>query len=355
MTQIDAPSAQDVHPAPAVQPAPAEAAAPLGERDGARSVWDRLPTVSPRAFRILTLVGLVFLGLIVVTGGLVRLTGSGLGCPTWPQCGDGSWVPRSQYATHGVVEFSNRMVTIAMSVIMLVTPVAALRLADRRERRDLVWLSFGLWAGFVAQVVLGGITVLTDLHPATVAAHFLLSMVLLLNGAVLYRRAGQGPGPVTVTVRSELLWLARLTVVAGFAVLVLGTVVTGTGPHGGDATHARRFGFDIVTVAQLHADGAMLLTGLSVAWLFAVRLAKASREARRWADALAVTIVAQAALGFTQYFLGIPTGLVALHVAGATLMWIAALRLWLALPDRPAPRTMGAAVTVPADRPMGVR
>jgi heme a synthase len=333
MTQIEAPP---------TEAAPTEAAQTEAERTAAdvavrRSPWDRLPVVSPRAFQILALVGLVFLGLIVVTGGLVRLTGSGLGCPTWPQCGDGSWTPRSQFATHGLVEFSNRMVTILMSVIMLVTPLAALRLADRKRRRDLVWLSFGLWVGFIAQVVLGGITVLTDLAPATVASHFLLSMVLLLNGAVLYRRAGQGYGPVTVTVRPELMWLARLTLVAAFAVLVLGTVVTGTGPHGGDATHTRRFGFDIVTVAQLHADGAMLLTGLSVAWLFAVRVAKASREARRWADALAATIVAQAAIGFTQYFLGIPAGLVALHVAGATAMWIAVLRLWLALPDRPAP------------------
>jgi cytochrome c oxidase assembly protein subunit 15 len=293
--------------------------------------------VGPRAFRVLALVGLVFLGLIVFTGGLVRVTGSGLGCPTWPQCGGGSWVPRSQYALHGVVEFSNRMVTTAMSVVMIVTPLAALRLRDRRRRRDLVWLSFGLWAGFVAQVVLGGITVLVHLHPAAVAAHFLLSMVLLVNGVALYRRAGQGAaGPVTVTVRRELMWLARLAVVVAFAVLALGTVVTGTGPHSGDSAKARRFGFDIVTVAQLHADGAMLLTGLSVALLFAVRVAKASREARVWADVLAATIVVQAAIGFTQYFLGIPAGLVAAHVGGATVMWIAALFLWLALADRPA-------------------
>jgi cytochrome c oxidase assembly protein subunit 15 len=332
VAQIEAPPAQ-AESAATARPDGAEVA-PGGVTS--RSPRRSLPTVSPRAFQILTLVGLVLLGLIVVTGGLVRLTGSGLGCPTWPQCGDGHWVPRSQYAMHGVVEFSNRMVTIVMSVVMLVTPVAALRLADRRARRDLVWLSFGLWVGFVAQVVLGGITVLTDLHPATVSAHFLLSMVLLVNGAVLYRRAGQGTGPVEVTVRRELLWLTRLTVLVAFAVLVLGTVVTGTGPHGGDATHTRRFGFDIVTVAQLHADSAMLLTGLSVALLFAVRVTRASREARRWADVLAATIVAQAAIGFTQYFLGIPAGLVALHVAGATAMWIAALRLWLALPDRPA-------------------
>ncbi|WP_338013691.1 COX15/CtaA family protein [Pseudofrankia asymbiotica] len=300
------------------------------------ALWDRLPTVSPRVFRVLTLISLVFLGLIVVTGGAVRLTGSGLGCPTWPQCGDGSFTPHSEYALHGAVEFGNRMVSILMGVFMLVTPLAALRLADRRARRDLVWLSFGLWAGFVSQAVLGGITVLTDLHPATVAAHFLLSMLLLVDGVVLYRRARQGAGPVTVSVRRELLWLARVLVVVAAGVLVLGTVVTGTGPHSGDDEKAKRFGFDIVNVAQLHADSAMLVTGLAVAMAFAVRIAKASQEARRWADVLVVTIVAQAAVGFTQYFLGIPAGLVALHVTGATLMWIAALRLWLALPDRPS-------------------
>ncbi|MBL7499940.1 heme A synthase [Frankia sp. CNm7] len=300
------------------------------------SFLDRLPTVSPRVFRVLTLISLVFLGLIVVTGGAVRVTGSGLGCPTWPQCGDGRWVPHTEYALHGAVEFGNRMISIVMGVFMLVTPLAALRLPDRRQRRDLVWLSFGLWAGFVGQAVLGGITVLTDLHPATVAAHFLLSMLLLVDGVALYRRSRQGPGPVTVSVRRELLWLSRVLVVVGAAVLVLGTVVTGTGPHSGDDEKAKRFGFDIVTVSQLHADGAMLVTGLALAMVFAVRVAKASREAVRWADVLLATIVAQAAVGFTQYFLGIPAGLVVVHLAGATAMWIATLRVWLAMSTRPS-------------------
>jgi cytochrome c oxidase assembly protein subunit 15 len=305
-------------------------------------LWNGLPTVSPRVFRALALVGVVLLGLIVVSGGGVRLSGSGLGCPTWPQCGDGRWVTQSAYSLHGVIEFGNRMISMLVGVVLFVTPLAALRLADRR--RDLVRLSFGLWLGFLGQVVLGGITVLVKLNPATVAGHFLLSMVLLVDAVVLHRRAGQGPGPVTPAARSELLWLARVLAVVAAAVLTLGTVVTGTGPHSGDATRASRFGFDLVTVSQLHADGAMLLTGLCVAMLFAVRVAGASREARRAADLLALTVVAQAAIGFTQYFLGVPAGLVGLHIAGATLMWICALRVWLAMVDRPAPRP----VTSPA-------
>ncbi|MBX6387956.1 MAG: heme A synthase [Frankia sp.] len=313
----------------------------IGER------WDRLPVVSPRVFRVLTTICLMFLGLIVVTGGAVRLTGSGLGCPTWPQCGDGSWVPHTEYALHGAVEFGNRMISALMGVFMLITPIAALRLPDWRQRRDLVWLSFGLWAGFLGQVVLGGITVLADLHPATVAAHFLLSMVLLVNGVALYRRARQGPGPVTVSVRPELLWLSRVLVVVAAAVLAIGTVVTGTGPHSGDDERAKRFGFDIVNVSQLHADAAMVLTGLSLAMLFAVRLAKASAEARRAAALLFACVVAQAGVGFAQYFLGIPVGLVAVHLLGATVMWVITLFLWLAMADRPPLP----APPVPADAP----
>jgi heme a synthase len=294
---------------------------------------DRLPTVSPTVFRRATRISVVLLALIVVTGGAVRLTGSGLGCPTWPRCGDGSFVTRSQYAAHGWIEFGNRLIGIGVGVVMLALPLLALRLRERR--RDLVALSCGLWVGFLAQVGLGGLTVLFDLNPALVASHFLLSMVLLVDVVALDRRARQGPGPVRPAARPALLWLARLLAAAGAGVLVLGTIVTGTGPHSGDSAKAKRFGFDLTTVAQLHADGAMLLVGLSVAMLFAVRVAAAPREARLAANGLAATVVAQAAVGFTQYFTGIPVGLVALHIAGATLMWIFALRVWLAMSERP--------------------
>jgi cytochrome c oxidase assembly protein subunit 15 len=310
-----------------------------------------LPPVSRRAFQIVTALNVFALSLIVVSGGVVRLSGSGLGCPTWPQCGDGSFTPHSEYALHGAIEFGNRVVGLVVGLVVLITPIMALRLRDGR-RRDLTLLSFGLWVGYLGQAVLGGITVLTKLNPVTVAAHFLLSMVLLWNAVVLDRRARQGAGPVTPAVAPALLWLARLLVVVSAGVLVLGTVVTGTGPHSGDSEHPARFGFDIVNVSQLHADGAMLLTGLVAAMAFAVRVTAAPAAARRDSLALIAAVVAQAGIGFAQYFLGVPSGLVALHMTGATIMWVVALRLWLAMVARPAlasPRT--SAVGLPADVP----
>ncbi|EIV90926.1 uncharacterized protein required for cytochrome oxidase assembly [Frankia sp. QA3] len=291
--------------------------------------------MSRRAFQLVTALNVFLLSLIVVSGGVVRLSGSGLGCPTWPQCGDGSFTPHSEYALHGAIEFGNRLVGLVVGAVVLITPLMALRLRGGR-RRDLTRLSFGLWLGYLGQAVLGGITVLTKLHPATVAAHFLLSMVLLWNAVVLDRRARQGAGQVTPAVAPALLWLARLLVVVSAGVLVLGTVVTGTGPHSGDSEHPARFGFDIVNVSQLHADGAMLLTGLVAAMAFAVRVTAAPAAARRESLVLVAVVVAQAGLGFAQYFLGIPSVLVALHMTGATVMWVVALRLWLAMVTRPA-------------------
>jgi cytochrome c oxidase assembly protein subunit 15 len=276
--------------------------------------------------------GVVLLALIVVTGGAVRLTESGLGCPTWPRCSEESFVTQPEFAAHGWIEFGNRLVSAAVGLVMLAMPLVALRL--RQRRKDLVLLSFGLWLGFLGQVVLGGITVLFDLHPALVAGHFLLSMLLLVDVVVLDRRARQGAGPVR-RARWELTWLARLTALVASATLVLGTVVTGTGPHSGDASEVTRFGFDIATVAQLHADSAMLLVGLCAALVFAVRLAGGSAEARRMSTLLVVAVAAQATIGFTQYFTGVPVGLVELHIASATVLWIVTLRLWLATAERP--------------------
>lgn len=293
-----------------------------------------LPTVELWHFARLTRVGVVLLAGIVVTGAAVRLTGSGLGCPTWPKCTDDSLVTTTEMAGHGVVEFGNRVLTTVVGVGMLATPLVAMRLLEKR--RDLVLLSLGLWLGFLGQVVLGGLTVLFDLHPALVAGHFLVSMLLLLDVVVLDRRARQGPGEVRPPPGKELLlWLARVTAVVAAAALVLGTVVTGTGPHSGDEGEIARFGFDIENVAQLHADAAMLLVGLTVALVFAVRLADASAEARRMSNLLVAAVVAQAGIGFTQYFTGVPVLLVELHVTGATVMWIFTLRLWLATVERP--------------------
>ena len=181
--------------------------------------------------------------------------------------------------------------------------------------------------GFVAQAVLGGLTVIFHLNPALVAGHFLVSMLLLWNATVLDSRARQGAGAPVRLVRRELILLADLLVAVAGAVLILGTVVTGAGPHSGDTGDVQRFEINIRGAAQLHADSAMLLTGVIIAMAFATRLVSAPAATRKLSTALAITVVCQVSVGFTQYFLGIPTGLVAIHVAGATLLWILALYL----------------------------
>lgn len=302
-------------------PASPGAGAPSGGRS-------RLPTVSVALFRRACLLALALLGAIVVTGGAVRLTGSGLGCPTWPRCTDSSFVAQPQYAAHGLIEFGNRVVSLAVGLVVLALPVLSLRLAGGR-RRDLTLLGFGLWLGFLAQAVLGGLTVLFDLAPPWVMAHFLVSMLLLLDAAVLHWRAGLPVGRTQPVVAPEVRWLALLTASVAALALVIGTVVTGAGPHSGGSLHSPRLPVDVRAVSWLHADVAVFLTGLVLATCFAVRLAKAPLPLRRLAVGLLAVIAAQAGLGFTQYALGVPTGLVAAHIAGATLLWVLALRLVL--------------------------
>ncbi len=289
--------------------------------------------LSSAAFARLTRIAVVLLGVIVVTGAAVRLTGSGLGCPTWPQCGAGSLVTRPEYQLHGVIEFSNRVVGAAVGLLILALPLLALRQQDGHgRRRDLVVLGFGLWLGYLGQIVLGGLTVLFHLHPALVAGHFLLSMLLLLDAVVLDNRARTGRGVREPVAPLPLVRLATALAATAGLVLLLGTVVTGSGPHAGDATHAvRRFGFPIRAVAQLHADVAMLLVGLVVATLVGLHAAGAPTAARRTGGWVAAAVVGQAGLGFIQYFAGIPTGLVALHVTGATLLWVLVLHLRMTL------------------------
>jgi cytochrome c oxidase assembly protein subunit 15 len=238
-------------------------------------------------------------------------------------------VTRPQYAGHGWIEFGNRLVSSAVSVIVALVAVASFRLAERR--RDLQWLSLGLVGGIIGQIVLGGFTVLYHLNPGLVASHFLLSMLLLVDAVVLHHRTfARGP-----SAPQPLRWLGwGLTAVAALE-LIVGTVVTGSGPHSGDSTHVARFALNIREVAQLHADIAMLLVGLVLATAVAVRAVPTNAVVRRESLAVGVLVVAQAAVGFIQYALGIPEGLVAVHVAGATALWVYTLRLALALQSEP--------------------
>jgi cytochrome c oxidase assembly protein subunit 15 len=295
----------------------------------------RAPTLSPATFRRLAAVAAVLLGLIVVSGAAVRLTGSGLGCPTWPRCTNTSLVAPPSY--HAWVEFGNRVVTTVVGVFVAIVALASLARTPRR--RDLVVLAFAQIAGFVGQAVIGGLSVLYDLAPPFVIAHFLLSMAMLWAALLLVHRADPGWQPQPPQARRELTWLLRLVSTTAGAVLVLGTITTGTGPHAGDGgKHIRRLALPLERVTQLHADAALLLTGLVVATLFAVRLTDTTDVVRRRAQWLAGAIALQVVIGYTQYFLDLPPGVVELHVAGATLLWCAAvwLQLGLTAPSNPA-------------------
>lgn len=277
---------------------------------------------------------------IVLTGGLVRLTGSGLGCPTWPECTGDSFVPVAgqPQGFHTLIEFGNRSLTgvlvlVAIAALVAVSRNAFTRAGRSRTRPALVVLAAVVVLGIVAQAILGGVTVLLGLNPAVVAAHLLLSMVLIAVAFVLAVRAREpGDQPVEVLVRPELRWLARAIVVTTAVVLAVGTVVTGSGPRSGDARALVRFDVDPRVVSWLHADVVLVLLGLTLALWLGVRLTGAVRQVGSRATLLLVAVVVQAAVGYSQYFSGLPVPLVAVHLLGACLVWLSAW--WLLLGTR---------------------
>jgi heme a synthase len=284
-----------------------------------------LPAVSPRTYERVTLLAVWSLAAIIVTGAVVRLTGSGLGCPDWPTCDQDRLV--AQWSLHPMVEFVNRVITGVVSVAVILAVLGSLARVPRR--RDLVWLSASLVAGVVAQIGLGGITVLTDLNPLAVQGHFVLSMAILTAAAVLHRRAGED-GPYHATVTTPVRRLAWLTTALAAVAVVTGTVVTGTGPHGGDE-NAHRFGFEITSVARIHS-GAVILTVI-VALVLAYKARQGERDWDVMVRPLTTFVwvaIAQGAVGYTQYFNNVPAGLVAVHVVGAVAVWVSAVHLTLA-------------------------
>jgi len=272
---------------------------------------------------------------IVVTGGLVRLTGSGLGCPTWPQCVPGSFtpVPHQAQGFHKLIEFGNRSLTSVVGIAAVLVIVAIWRWAP--TRRGLRRISVLPLVGVMLQAVLGGITVLTGLNPALVAAHFLASMILVSLSAYLLYRVSEGDGPPVPLVRAQIRTVAWVTAALGAAVLVLGTVVTGSGPHSGDAA-TPRFGFDPRTISWLHADAVMLFVGLTVAVLLSVQLtATDPRPRRAWHAVFGITVL-QGLVGYTQYLTGLPEALVLVHMLGASAMAVSLTFGVLTLRERPA-------------------
>jgi cytochrome c oxidase assembly protein subunit 15 len=262
---------------------------------------------------------------LVLTGGAVRLTGSGLGCPTWPECTPGSYTPvpyQAEGQLHAWIEFGNRLLTFAL----LFSALAAVIYVLKSGRKDLRSLAAGQVLGIIGQGVLGGITVLTDLHPLPVAGHLLLSMLLIAGAASLYARRDEPHFKVSAPTRTISL-LSRAHVLISFVVLILGTLVTGSGPHAGDEK-AQRFGFDIRSVAILHADAVIFLMGLTIALLVAASVANSTKRAIYIFFAISL---AQGGIGYAQYLTGIPELLVAIHLAGATIFWIAAWRIRLSV------------------------
>ena len=291
-----------------------------------------MPTLSPPAYRRITLVALLLLAFIIVTGGAVRLTGSGLGCPDWPNCDEGRLVAPFEY--HAMVEFVNRTVTGLVSVVVILAVLGSL--LRRPRRRDLVWLSLGLVGGVIGQIILGGLTVIFHLKPPIVMGHFLVSMVLLANAVVLHGRAGDAATPPPQpALDPDLRRLGRMIVTTTAVVVFLGTVVTAAGPHGGDES-AERLDVPLHRAAQVHGAAAMLLLAMVVVMVGLLVRARAERATQRRAQLVLAVLVAQAAVGYAQYFSGVPVLLVGVHIAGATALWAVVLRFYLGLgPGRP--------------------
>lgn len=283
---------------------------------------------------------------IVVTGGVVRLTGSGLGCPTWPRCTGQSFVPHRALGVHSQIEFTNRMLTFVLAAVAIATFV----LAWRYGRASVLRLSLVLALAVPAQAVIGGVTVLTDLNPWIVSLHLLVSLAMVGVAVTLVRRVGEGDGRPRPSVPVGMVRLTRAVLAVGWAVLYVGTVVTGSGPHAGDAS-APRNGLDPRSLSQLHADLVFLLLGLTIAAVLVFRSSHVPPLVRRAAGILLLVELAQGLVGFIQYFTNLPVVLVAFHLLGAAL--VSAAMTWLVLSVRTRDREVatGSTTRVPSSLP----
>ncbi|KOV28568.1 cytochrome B561 [Streptomyces sp. XY431] len=284
---------------------------------------------------------LVMSVVIVVTGGAVRLTASGLGCTTWPRCTDESLTPTAEMGFHGVVEFTNRMLTYVLSAAVGWAIIAAR--CFRPRRRGLTRLGWAQFWLVMSNAVIGGITVLTGLNPYTVALHLVAAMALVWVATLMWERSKEGDGPARPLVAEPIKRLSYAQVGVIGLLVAAGTLVTGAGHHPGtpkDNKMVPRIPLDYDRLAQAHADLAFLSIGLSIAVIFVFAAVKAPPAARARARELVIGLLLQGVIGFVQYFTDVPELLVGLHMLGATLIWIAALRIPLALRARentPAP------------------
>lgn len=286
--------------------------------------------MSPARYRKVTGMALIALCVIVVTGTAVRLTESGLGCSDWPTCEEDQFL--ADLSLHPMIEFVNRVFTGVVSVAVM---AAVLGSIFRRPRRaDLTWLSWGLVAGVLGQIVLGAFVVKSHLNPWLVLNHFLLSMVLVANATVLHARAGYDPVPASRPGRVYRWPITGLTIAA----IIAGTFVTGAGPHTGsyDGDNIERLPFDVPEIARVHGGIVMALVAVVIATVWHLQRTGAPQGEQWRARLVLASLIIQAAIGYTQYFTGVPVLLVGFHILGATLAWVAVLWFHLDLSPEPA-------------------
>lgn len=286
-----------------------------------RSLSDRLPTTITPALRRLSIATLIGQGVLIVSGGVVRLTGSGLGCPTWPKCTAESLTNTAEMGIHGVIEFANRTLTFVLAAVALALLIMLWNL--RKERKDLFWLSFGLLASIPAQAVIGGITVLSGLNPYVVSLHFLVSAALVVVSMLLvnrmYGRTGIASPQDAVRPRSTIRQLSVAAAVCTYLAVCLGTLVTGAGPHSGDSS-SPRIDLDGYLVTRVHVVPVYLLVAVSLLLIILLWSRGKGDPLRQGALLLVAAVLFQGVIGYWQYFTGIPAILVGFHMLGSSLL-----------------------------------
>jgi cytochrome c oxidase assembly protein subunit 15 len=290
-------------------------------------------TPDPRTVQRAALAALVMSVVIVVTGGAVRLTGSGLGCPTWPKCTDDSLTTTGAMGVHGVIEFGNRMLTYVLCAAVGWAIVAAR--SEKPYRRSLTRLGWAQFWVVMGNAILGGIVVLVGLNPYTVAAHFLLSSALIAVATVMWQRTREGDGAPRPLVGKPIQQMVWFLVAAAVLLIAVGTVVTGSGPHAGDSSEVERMPLDWETVSKLHAVLAWIVVTLTFALWFVLKAVDAPVGPLHRTRELFLVLLSQGVIGYVQYFTNLPELLVGLHMLGSGLVWIAVLRVLLALRERP--------------------
>ena len=286
-----------------------------------RSFADRLPTTITPGLRRLSVASLIGQGVLIVSGGVVRLTGSGLGCPTWPKCTAESLTNTPEMGIHGVIEFANRTLTFLLAAVALALLVMLWNL--RKERKDLFWLSFGLLASIPAQAVIGGITVLSGLNPYVVSLHFLVSAALVVVSMLLvnrtYGRTGMAGPAGAIRPRATIRQLSVVAAVCTYLAVTLGTLVTGAGPHSGDAT-SPRIDLDGYLVTRIHVLPVYLLVAVSLLLVVLLWRRGKGDPLRQGALLLVGAVLFQGVIGYWQYFNGVPALLVGFHMLGSSLL-----------------------------------